>query len=75
MSYWNINDEKGHEMDEKDRAILERMAKAQERIAGIVEKPENKTVRALTIASLSASILGAGFFGIIDFIIKHLFGG
>jgi hypothetical protein len=62
-------------MKKEDREILERMAKAQERIAAIMGKPENKIVRAMTIASLSASLLGAGLFGIIDFVIKRFFGG
>jgi hypothetical protein len=42
------------------------MAKAQEQIAGLVAKPESKIVRALTIASLSAGVLGAGVFGTIQ---------
>ena len=62
-------------MDDKDRVLLERMAQAQEQIAGIIAKPENRIVRAMSIASLSASLLGAGLFGIIDFVIKHFFGG
>ncbi|GHV77033.1 hypothetical protein AGMMS49942_18540 [Spirochaetia bacterium] len=62
-------------MDDMDRAYLERMAKAQEQIAGIMGKPENKIVRAMSIAALSASLLGASLFGIIDFVIKSFLGG
>jgi hypothetical protein len=61
-------------MEKEDREILERMAKAQEQIAGLVAKPESKIVRALTIASLSAGVLGAGVFGIIQLFLG-IFGG
>jgi hypothetical protein len=50
------------------------MADAQERIAGVMGKPEGKFTKARTIASLSAGILGAGLFGIIQKILE-LFGG
>jgi hypothetical protein len=65
-------------MEEKDEKIVEKLDainKTLERILETMKKPENKIVRGMTIASLSASLLGAGLFGIIDFIIKTFFGG
>jgi hypothetical protein len=43
-------------MEKEDREILERMAKAQERIAGVVGKPENKFCKLSSMApALSVS--------------------
>ena len=53
-------------MDEKNWEIFERMAKAQEEIVAIMGKPESKITRALTVASLSAGVFGAGLFSIIQ---------
>ena len=61
-------------MDEKDKDTFERMAKAQEEIAALMGKPESKITRALTVASLSAGVLGAGLFSIIQKLLE-LFGG
>jgi hypothetical protein len=62
-------------MDEKIVEKLDNINSTLESIRDIIGKPENKIVRAMGIASLSASLLGAGLFGIIDFVIKHFFGG
>jgi hypothetical protein len=61
-------------MDEKERAIFERIAQAQEEIAGLMKTPENKIIKALTIASLSSGALGAGLFSIIQKLLEF-FGG
>ncbi|GHT82519.1 hypothetical protein FACS1894137_01560 [Spirochaetia bacterium] len=57
-------------MDAKDRETFERMAKAQEEIVAIMGKPESKITRALTVASLSAGVLGAGLFSILQKILE-----
>jgi hypothetical protein len=61
-------------VDEKERAVFERIAKAQEEMVKLMKTPENKVMKALTIASLSSGALGAGLFSIIQKILEF-FGG
>ena len=61
--------------DDEITEKLDAINKTLEGMLATMRKPENKIVRGMTIASLSASLLGAGLFGIIDFIIKNFFGG
>ena len=60
-------------VDEKERVIFERIAKAQERIAASVESQNSgKFTQALTIGATVATALGV--FNVIDIIIKWIGG-
>jgi hypothetical protein len=60
-------------MEKEDREILERMAKAQERIAGILGKPKGKTEIVLEYLTAIVSIMGV--IVIIDVVQKWILGG
>ena len=60
-------------MDEKERALFERMVKAQERIAASIESQNaGKFTQALTIGATVATALG--IFNVIDIIAKWIKG-
>jgi hypothetical protein len=61
-------------MDKEERKFFERMSKALERVADVMEKQQpSKANQVLT--TVGAVVMAGGIFNIIDLIIKWLKGG